>query len=309
MSMNTIINQVSVITILLIVGFVLERIKLIDDKLNKGISELVLMVTLPSLIITSMSSYDYSEEMLKNAKLIFIYGICAYVFFILVAELLSRVFKAKEPQRGIYKYMTIFANVGFMGYPIIQVVYGEIGVFYTAIFNIIFNVLVWTLGVRLVDSKNKTKQKFSFKSLINPGTIAIAIGFTMFLTNTKLPGPMFEAFKKIGSVTTPMSMMMVGGMLGESNLRSVFGNSKIYVVALTRLLIIPTCIWFGLSMFEMPDLIRGIITVISAMPTAANCAIFARRYDSDYTLASQAVFVTTLLSIFTIPVIIYMISM
>lgn len=297
-------TQVSVLFILLLIGFVLKKTNIMSDELGKGLSTLIIYATLPALVITSMN-YEFSKDMLSNSLMILFIGFFIYSGTILLSILFTKIFHTQNPQTGVYKFLIIFSNVGFMGYPVVELVFGKIGVFYAAIFNLWFNVLLWTVGVFLVNSNDN---KIRIKSLINPGTISVIIGFTLFIFSIKLPQPLYISLNKLGSTTTPMSMLVVGSLLGDAKFKEIFLNTKLIVISLLRLFIIPITILLILSLFDLNEMIIGIPVLICAMPCAANCAIFARRYDSDYRLASQGVFLSTLMSIFTIPLIIYLLS-
>lgn len=300
MTLDSIITQVSVLFILLLIGFILKKINIMTDELGKGLATLIIYVTLPSLIITSMN-YKYSEEMFGNTIKIFIIGFLIYSVAIIIALIFTKAFKINNPQSGVYKMLIIFANVGFMGYPVVEVVFGKVGVFYAAFFNLWFNILLWTLGVLFVSSDNK---KINLKSIVNPGSVAIILGFTLFIFSIKLPDVLYIPLRKLGDSTTPMSMLVVGSMLGDAKFKEVFMNYKLFVVGFLRLIFIPTLLMIVMSKLNLPSIVKGVPIIIMCMPSAANAAIFSRKFDSDYRLASQGVFLTTLFSIFTIPLII-----
>lgn len=301
MNIISVLSQVSVLFILLIIGIVLRKAKIMSDELGKGLSNLIIYATLPALIITSMN-YEFSKDMLNNGLIILALGGGIYLFAGLIAYLYVKINKIENPDKGIYLFIIIFANVGFMGYPIIEVVFGKIGVFYGALFNLWFNILLWTVGVILANPKNNTK--INLKTIINPGTISIIIGITLFIFSIQLPGPLFNALNSLGEATTPLAMIVVGSMLSESKLSEVFTNIKLIGSAIIKLIIIPLPILFVLTLLPIPDIVKGVPIIIMSMPSAANAAIFARRYDSDYRLASQGVFLSTLLSLVTIPIMI-----
>ncbi|MBS4536423.1 AEC family transporter [Clostridium sp. D2Q-14] len=298
MDILSVLSQVSVLFILLIIGLILRKFNIIDSYVEKGISNLVIFATLPALLITSMN-YEFSSDMLNNGLLILRAGPIIYVITGIIAYLYIKINKIEGQEKGIYIFMTMFPNVGFMGYPVVSIVFGEIGIFYAALFNLWFNILLWTLGVILVNPKNNTK--LSFKALINPGTISIFIGLALFLFSINLPTPIFDALDSLGNATTPLAMIVIGSMLGESTLTEIFKNRFLIGSTFIRLVFIPAALMIILSIIPLPSMLAGIIAILMAMPTAANAAIFAKRFDSDYKLASEGVFLSTLLSIITIP--------
>lgn len=296
-------SQVSVLFILLLIGFILKKTNIITDELGKGLSGLIIYATLPALVITSMN-YKFSKDMLSNSIKLFIIGFFIYLGLIIISIIFTKIYKTPKKQSGVYKVLIIFANVGFMGYPVVELVYGKIGVFYAAFFNLWFNILLWTLAIFLLNSNSK----ISLKSLINPGTISILLGFFLFIFSIKLPGPIYTSLNKLGASTTPMSMLVVGSMLGDAKIKEIFLNKKLIAISIIRLIIVPMLVLFSLSLFNLNEIVIGIPAIIMGMPSAANAAIFSRRFDSDYRLASQGVFLTTLLSIISIPFVIYIIT-
>jgi len=279
---------------------------IITDDLGKGLSTLITKVTLPALIITSMN-YEFSREMFSNSMKILIVGFCTYLFMITLSIGFTKLFHTEEPQRGVYKFLIVFSNTGFIGYPIALAMYGEVGIFYGAVFNLLFNFFLWTLGVMLVtplaadEASAGFFKRIKLKSLINPGIISVIIGFLLFLLSIKLPYVIYSPLKLVGNTTTPLAMMVVGALLGDAKFKEIFGNVRLFAVSGIRLIVIPLVLIFTLSMLNLPDIVVGIIAILSGMPSAANSAIFARIYDSDYKLASQGVFLTTLLGLITIP--------
>ncbi|WP_130805757.1 AEC family transporter [Senegalia massiliensis] len=299
MDLTTVLSQVLVLFILITIGVILRKFNIINDSLGKGLSNFIVYATIPSLLITSMN-YDFSKEMLSNGVLVLAIGPFAYVFAMLVGYIFTKIKHIENPDRGIYQFATIFPNGGFMGFPIVAVVYGEIGIFYSGLFNLWFNILLWTLGM-ILSTPNKNKN-INFKMLINPGTIAITIGIVLFLFSIKLPTPLFQALDSLGNTTIPLAMVVIGSMLGESNIKNVISNKLIVITTFLRLIIIPLPLLFILNLLPLPKIVIGIIAITMSMPVAANAAIFARKNNSNYKLASELVFLSTLCSIATIPI-------
>lgn len=315
MAFFQVLNQVIALFILLIIGFIVKRYGIITDELNKGLSNLIIKVTLPALLITSMN-YRFSQEMFNNSMLILLVGTITYVFMMAIAGLFTRIFKSEEPQKGVYKFLIIFSNTGFMGYPILHAVYGEIGVFYGGVFNLLFNIFLWTLGVILVTpnivSKDQIgateKRIFNYRSLINPGIISVIIGFGLFVFSIQIPSVIYNPLKSLGDTTTPLAMVVVGAMLGDGKFKEIISNYKLMAVSFIRLIMIPVAMILILPLFNLPEIVLGTLVIVCGMPAAANTAIFARLYNSDYKLGSQGVFVTTLLSVITIPLMILLLT-
>ncbi|MGL4913433.1 MAG: AEC family transporter [Romboutsia sp.] len=298
MNFNNVFVQVFILFILILVGYIARKKNLLDEHTTSKLSSLTMSIFLPSMIIDSMQ-IDYNPEMVDKIINLLIISFIMYLFSFLIAYSLKFIFKSTK-DLGIYQYVIVFSNVGFMGYPVVEAILGKEAVFYTAIFNLPFNLLIITLGTYFL-SKEKSNYSFSFNALINPVIISIAIGLIIFISNIKLPIFINRPITMLGNITTPLSMLIIGSMLCTSSATECFSNKKLYFITLVRLVLLPIAIYLMLRGQIQDSLLLHIPVIISAMPAAANTAIMANEYDANTTLASQAVFFTTLFSIVTIP--------
>jgi len=255
---------------------------------------------LPSMIISAMQM-DFNPNLLNDIISLIIISILMYFTTILIAFLFKFFIKG-DKDCGVYQYIIIFSNVGFMGYPVIKAVLGKEAIFFTAIFNLPFNFFVFTVGTYLLN-KHNSEYTFSIKSIISPPIIGVLTGLSLFLLRIKLPLPIFNTLDMLGGITTPLSMIVIGGLLAASPIKETFINKKLYLVSFIRLLVVPSVVYLLLSLYIKNPLLLGVPVVISAMPAASNTAIMAKSYDANDQLASQAVFLTTLISIITIPIV------
>ncbi|HIF5157218.1 TPA: AEC family transporter [Clostridioides difficile] len=300
MNFSNIFIQVAVLFIIILVGYFVRKFNLLDDHCTSKLSTLTMTVFLPSMIISSMQ-INFDSKMIQKILLLLFTSLIMYIDSIIIAFLLKYILKCNDKKDlGIYQYIVVFSNVAFMGYPVIEAVLGHEAIFYTAIFNLPFNLFSFTLGIYLL-SKGSTSRGFSIKSLISPATIAIVIGLFLFVTGLRLPQFINEPLEMLGSITTPISMIIIGSLLANSSALDCFVNKKLYIVTFIRLLVLPVIVYFILKGWINDKMILAIPVVISSMPAAANTAIMANQYDSNITLASQCVFFTTLFSVISIP--------
>jgi len=296
---NQLINQVIVLFIIMAVGFYAKKKKFLNNVVDKGLSELLLNITLPFMIITSFN-IKYEAAMVSNAQKILIYSFLIHISLIFISKLLF--FKSPESKQHVFRFITIFSNVGFMGYPVLESIYGGIGVFYAAIFNIAFNILVWTVGVMLFTGEKDFKSMR--KALANPALIAVIIGVILFSFSIKLPISIETSIKLVGATTTPISMIIVGSMLAEMKFKDAFSDFSVYYAAIVRLCIVPMIVYVVLKILKVDEMLLTICVLLQAMPAAVMAPIIAEKYGGDSLLASQCVFITTIVSGFTIPIII-----
>ena len=279
MNFSNIFIQVAVLFIIILVGYFVRKFNLLDDH----------------------CTINFDSKMIQKILLLLFTSLIMYIVSIIIAFLLKYILKCNDKKDlGIYQYIVVFSNVAFMGYPVIEAVLGHEAIFYTAIFNLPFNLFSFTLGIYLL-SKGSTSRGFSIKSLISPATIAIVIGLFLFVTGLRLPQFINEPLEMLGSITTPISMIIIGSLLANSSALDCFVNKKLYIVTFIRLLVLPVIVYFILKGWINDKMILAIPVVISSMPSAANTAIMANQYDSNITLASQCVFFTTLFSVISIP--------
>ncbi len=299
MGNSQLVNQVMVLFIIMMVGFYAKKKKFLNITVDKGLSELLLNITLPFMIVTSFN-IKYEATMVSNAQKILIYSFLIHISLIFISKLLF--FKFPTNKQQVFRFITIFCNVGFMGYPVLESIYGGVGVFYAAIFNIPFNILVWTVGVMLYTGEKDFKSMR--KAAANPALIAVFIGIILFVFSIRLPLPIETSLKLVGSTTTPISMIIIGSMLAEMKFKDIFSDISIYYATVVRLLIVPMIIYMVLKFFKVDELLLNICVILQAMPAAVSTAIIAEKYGGDSLLASQCVFITTIVSVITIPIVI-----
>ncbi|BEP30225.1 AEC family transporter [Helicovermis profundi] len=293
-------NQIMLLFLLIISGFVIKKLKVVTNNINKEISSLVINVTLPAFIITSMNQ-KFTPEILKNSAYIVGISYAVYLFAIIFSKIYTKVTKANGRKKDVFEYILIFANVGYMGYPVVSIALGDIGVFYAAIYNLAFNVLTWTYGVYLMT--RGSDKGVGKRSILNPGLVALIIGFILFLFSLNLPTPIYKTLKLIGSTTTPLSMMFIGFILADVHYKEIITDISCIVLSIFRLIVLPLTVLFVLKLFGFSGYLLTIPVLMTAMPAAANTSILASRYDNDFKLASKATFISTLFSVITIPII------
>jgi len=298
--MTEIVSKVLTFFVLIGIGFILRRTNLVDDLFTKGVSRFVLYVTLPALIVDSMN-FEYSYEMFSNSVILLIAGGALYLILWLMGVVSSKILRLTGDSRSVFLYAVLFGNVAYIGYPVVELIIGKEGVFYSAVFNIWFNVLTWTVGVRIMSREAGSSTR---KAFLNPGMISVFIGLILFFTPLKLPLFLDEALALLGQSTVPLAMVVAGIILASAKLSTILKSRTVIFYSLVKLCIAPVIVFFLLSAVEMPTMVEKILIIMSAMPAAANTSIFARIFDSDYELSSKLIASSTLFSLITIPLII-----
>jgi len=307
MELTVVINQILVLFIMIFVGYIITKKKLINDEINNGLSILLTEVTLPALVVNSIISVNLNQEIIYNVFIMSIITLVSYLFLIMFSTLLSSKLNTSPSRKTVFKFLLIFANVGYMGIPVINSLYHQIGIFYAIINNIVFNVLVWTYGVYVFISNKSTTDNFQWSKLLNNGLIAVIAGFFLLFTGIEL-GPFRGALESLGQMTFPLSMLIIGGALTDINPAAILKDKHIYYQIFLKLILIPFIGFVIIRQLPIPQIIGNIGVLLLAMPAGAIAVIFARKYKGDYKFASEGVFFTTLFSLLTIPFFIWLIS-
>ncbi|MBN2260209.1 MAG: AEC family transporter [Clostridiales bacterium] len=302
-------NQVIALFMLILFGYLIKKFKMVTDNFQKEISVFVLNVALPAFIVTSVN-LSFTEEMIANSGKLWVISAFMFLASLLISYILVKVLKIKGSNQDIYQFILIFPNVGYMGFPIIKAVYGDIGVFYAAIFNLNFNILLWSLGIYLlkrncdgcIKNENTTFGK-KIKASMNPALYALILGFGLSFLKIEMPSLLKETLIMVGNTTSPLSMMFIGFILTEVHLKELLGSFNLYLISLVRLLGLPAIFFLILRNFISGEML-GVSVLLFGMPAAVNTAVIASRYGSNYKLASKIVFLSTLMSIITIPLMI-----
>lgn len=308
MDFRLIFNQLLVLFSLMIVGYFLDKLKIIDQHTNKKLSSFVVNVSTPALIIAGMADPTLSGTSINLFEILSI-SILSYVFLFLLTFFVPQLIKVPKSEYGIYKFMIMFSNVGFMGYPVITAIYGTEGIIYASIFNLPFNLLAFSLGVYFVSSHSEEKMKFNWKLFVNAGVVSVFIGLFFFIT--KIPLPMFvgDTITMVGDLTTPLAMLVIGASLANISIKAVFGNFRIYLFSFFKLIVFPIVLWLIFKQFPIDELLLGIAVVIVGMPVAANAVMLSKEYNGNEVVASEGVFMTTLFCILTIPLLVFILTL
>jgi predicted permease len=282
------------------VGYLIRKKDVLKDEANSNIPKLITEVTLPCLIISSMQ-IEYTWDKVADMGLMLIVGIVAFVIQYGFVALIPGIFGlADKHEKGIYQFMVMFQNSGFIGIPVLATIFGEEAIFFGAIYIIPYRVLIMTLGVKMMDSRIR---KFNYKELLNPGMAATVIGLFLFFTQIKLTDFINQPLEIVGGLTTPLAMLFIGASMIDLKFEKIFVNKRMYIISFIRLLAIPIILLIVIKGFVINEIARGVPVIIHAMPVATLCTIFAKEYDNNVDLASSGVFMTTLLSMVTIPIV------
>lgn len=295
-SFMQLVNIQAVLFIYLVIGIYAKKISIITKTNQQKYIDFVLQILMPCMIFNSYRKEITMEEIKKAAIIIGIsFSIC------IAAMLLGKVLYRKYPysKRSIMQYGTLINNAGFAGLPLSGLIFGEEGLFYASFFLIPNRILMWSAGISLFE---KTDAKTKWKNvLLNPNIIAVELGILRSLLHIELPYFLNSAIANIGDTVSPISMIVVGAILADVNIKTIFDKS-VFFVASIRLLLLPLLTMGIISVFRLDPVVAGVSLVLTSMPVGTTTALLATKYNADVDFASKCVFVTTMLSLITVPI-------
>ena len=202
------------------VGFYLNKRDILNPEINKKLSSLIVDVTCPFLIISSASSVGSGDA--KDVLLLLITGAAVYILLPFIAMLVVKILRVPKDSRGVYQCMVMFSNNSFMGYPVVEALFGGFAIFYTTIFHMGFNFLFFTYGIFIMAKDAGTVSKFNPKRLINTGVIASIIALIIYFAGIQVPEIILSPLSFVGNITTPLSMLVIGSNMASYKLSDVF---------------------------------------------------------------------------------------
>ena len=297
--MDSFFKMVDVQTVLFIymaVGFGCRKAGIFNDVARDKLTDFVVFVTLPCMIFESFNM-AFSLESLKQGALALLIAVGMSCVALLLGKVLYNRFPYEE--KSILQYGTLVSNSGFAGLPVVSGAYGDEGLFLGSLFIIPTRILMWSAGISLftrADAKQAVK-----KVLLNPGIIAVEVGLVRMLFQIPLPHFVDTAVDNLGGCTSPMAMALVGAILVDVPLKTVFDLKSFYLVAVRQFLLPGICL-AALRLLHVDPLTIGVSVVITGMPIGSTTAILAQKYVANAKFASKCVFISTLTSLVTVPI-------
>ena len=280
-------------------GYLARRLGYLGGETDQKISKILLNITVPCLIIATVSTGDDLPgvaEILSVLKVaVVFYGMGA-----LAAAVVPRLLGGTEKQKGVWRYVLVFPNVAFIGYPVIVAIFGPEALFYAVILVLPFNLLSYSLGPFMLSGR----AKFRWQQLTTPCIIASVAALVIALGHISLPAQVGECTSFVGDLTTPLSLLIVGSLLAGLPVKQVFTSPRMWMLTAVRLLVLPALLRVVLGWMHVePPVVAGVAVILMAMPAAVNGTLLSMEYNGDTECMAQATFLTTLVSILTIPVV------
>lgn len=291
-----ILNQQLTMLILMILAFICYKLRVVNQEGNKALSNLLLMVVNPCLIITVYQT-DYDADLVRGLLIAFAAACATHLIAIVTAHFCIRT--GNHMDFSLDRFGSIYSNCGFIGIPIVYSVLGSEGVFYLTAYITVFNLFIWTHGLSLIENK------FSFRQLkkgfLSPVIVATLAALLLFFLQLRLPSTLLDSMNYIADMNTPLAMLIAGFSVAQTDLKKVFSNIHIYWVSFLKLILMPMIVTLFLFLLKVDRDIAYTTIIASACPTATTLTMMSIRYKRNYKYASEIFTFTTMLSVITIP--------
>jgi len=315
MPIHVITNQIFMLGILVITGLVVSRLKIITSVTKDFLARIIFNITLPAMLFTNFSRINLTPRLLGNSLLCLILSAAVLLFMLSVGWLTSRILRLKPGDSGIFRIHSMLGNIIYLGFPVIYSLFGNEGLLYASIFALVSNILMWTVGVMTISSGRQRSFMENLKHVLNPNSVAIVTGFILFLLSIKIPKILLEPLSGLGGSNTYLSMLYIGSVIFYASIRKMITNKSIYFISLNKLILVPIML-LGIFIFlnsilpvKIDSLVISVLVMQAAMPCMVNVVILANYLGEDDSLATANVFLTTILSIVTLPLILLCLGM
>ena len=291
------------ITLLALVaaGYACGKLGYLDGEFDRRLSRLVINITCPALILSSAMTGTLPDR--RFILPLLIVSVVTYALLTIVAYTLPSLFVKNSDTAGAAGFAMMFGNVGFMGYPVVASLFGHEAVFYAAVLNVVNTFAVFTIGTMLITGRGKVgNERFQKKVLYSTPMLAayLTIAIVAFEIDG-IPEYISKPLSMLGDITVPAALLIVGSSMSQLPKRAMLGNSTVYITVLFRLLLLPVALFYATRLMGFDTFVVNVNTVVVAMPVATYGTILCLKYEKDTTFMAEVTFISTLLSMLTIP--------
>lgn len=296
----------STLFVIVIVGYMAGKLGYMGGEFDRKLSSLVINWTCPALILSSAMTGELPDRRFILPLLAI--SVVTYLVLTGVAFWLPRFLTRRKDDEGVVGFAMMFGNVGFMGYPVVASIFGHEAVFYAAVLNVVNTFAVFTVGTILVTGKGEVEgPRFQKKVLYStPMLSAYLTMLIVALEIDNIPACISQPLTMIGDITVPVALLIIGSSMSQLPLRALMGNATVYITTVMRLVVVPVAMYFLCLLLGFDPYVVNINTVVIAMPVATYGTILCLKYNRDTSLMAEVTFITTLLSMITIPLLVMM---
>lgn len=293
------------IAIMVAFGYVMRK-KFVSEGTVKELSAILINITLPCSILAS-SAREFSREIGDGIILCLVWSLFYYAFFLLVAYIFFRLIRVDESKRGIATTSSVFSNSSFIGFPIAETLYGSTGLQYAVANNMFYTPFMFSFGIRLFSPTRLTGKEF-VKKMLSPSMVTSVVGIVLYFAQIRFPSFIQSSLSTVGSMTVPLSMMIIGAGLVGADLKALFSDRMAYLVCFLRLIVVPLILGLIMYLFRMPALVIDVCVLIAAIPVGSFNVILPRQYGGNVEFANKTVLLSMVFSLVTIPFVLTIIN-
>lgn len=308
MNISVILNPIVKLFVAIFIGFISAKTGYLKENIRISISKIIVNITLPLMIFTSLIAKELNMDMLKDVGIVVFTSFVVMTVLYFLGILTAKIFKLKEPTKSLHAVLSASGNVGFLGYPLVTAVFGAQARFFSIIYGMVNDILFWTLGVYLINKPTAIrKNENPYKKLLNPNTLAFLIGIPFLVFKIKLPPILNESLSSIGETTTYLSMIFIGMTLATIDVKNILKNASMIAPAVLKMIIAPIIVTFVFITLKVNPLVIGAVVLQIAMPAQTVTSIVAKEADSNEQYAAYYIFFSTVLSLITLPFVYYVV--
>ncbi len=309
MDISIIVEAIIKLGIAIFIGYIAAKTKYVPSEARETISKLIMKITLPLLILTSLLSKELSADAAKNSLIVVAVAVLSMTVLFLIGWLTAKIFKLPKATKAVHAVLTASGNIVFLGYPVLSAVYGAEGLLYAVVYGITNDMLLWSVGVYSVyKTASEDSPKAALKKLINSNTITFAIAIPLMLIGFKLPPVINDALTKVGDLTIYLSMLFIGMTLSEIKIRYIYKRFSMFAMIITKMLIAPVVVVMILKGFGLGHIVCGAIALEIAMPAQTITSIMVHDAKSDLNYVTEYIFLSTIISLVTLLLVYYFVE-
>jgi len=309
MTSAIIIRQIGILATIVVIGLIACRARVIAAGTKDFLAKLIFYVTLPSMLLTSFSAIEVSPRLLANSLQALLLAVMIMLFMLFAGWLTSLIYGIRGGHASIFRLHSMLGNIIYLGLPVISAQFGQEGLLYGSIFVLVSNIMMWTIGVAIITPGKSFSLKTGLKKILNINTIAIISGFLLFLLQIKLPKFMLDSVGALGKTNTYLSMIFIATVIYFADGKKMIRNRDAYLLSFNRLLLVPYILLGLFILFShlFPGVLQkevvSVMLMQAAMPCMVNVVIMVNILGEDDGTATANVFISTVLSVITLPLI------
>ena len=292
------------IVVAVTLGFILRKAKVIDSHMQKGLSDMLLLAILPFSILSS-ANYEKTPEVQEGMLIVLAAAMIYYIVTLVVMRLISKKLPYEEKEKRVFVTMVTFANTGFVGFPVVSALYGDQGLLMAVVFNLTYNLFMYTYGIYLLSGKTGSLKNI----LLNPVNIASVAAIAIFISPFRFPTYVEGPIDLIAAMTVPLSMIIIGSNLAAMPFTKVISDLKSYFISLIRLVVLPGAMLLGMYLamkgFDITPMAASVAVLMCALPCGSMNVILSEKYDCAPEFAARSTVLSMLLCMGTLPLFVF----